>query len=121
MAEKASGTTALQWVERLLEPSASEDMMIEAVSTSLLYNVEFCIYLPCFPKAQVISPGHYSDVVDERIISRLCGYPPCSNPLGPQPQQKYHISLALKKVFDLTQRKVCAIYMLPDLYSADYS
>ena len=37
----------------------------------------------------------------------MCGYPLCSNPLGPQPRQKYHISLAQKKVFDLTQRKVC--------------
>ena len=49
MAEKASGTTALQWVERLLEPSASEDMMIEAVSTSLLYNVEFYTF-PVSPR-----------------------------------------------------------------------
>ena len=31
MAEKSS-TTALQWVERLLEPSVTEEMMIEAVS-----------------------------------------------------------------------------------------
>ena len=49
MAEKPSGTTALQWVERLLEPSASEGTMIEAVSPYLLYNVEFCI-LPVSPR-----------------------------------------------------------------------
>lgn len=44
--------------------------------------------------------------MDERNIEQLCGYPPCSIPQGPQPRQKYHISLAQKKVFDLTQRKV---------------
>ena len=60
MAEKASATTALQWVERLLEPSASEDMMIEAVSTSLLYNVEFCTFpvsprLRCFHQVTTLT------------------------------------------------------------------
>ena len=36
MAEKSgSCSAALQWVERLLEPSASEEMMVEAVSSSL--------------------------------------------------------------------------------------
>ncbi|CAI8032750.1 Putative RNA polymerase II subunit B1 CTD phosphatase RPAP2 [Geodia barretti] len=80
MAEKASATTALQWVERLLEPSASEDMMIEA--------------------AQVFSPGHYSDVVDERIISRLCGYPPCSNPLDLSRSRKTTSKLSELRVTD---------------------
>jgi hypothetical protein len=51
----------------------------------------------------VISAGHYSDVVEERNIGGLCGYPACRNPLGTQPRQRYHISLAQKKVFDLTQ------------------
>ena len=54
----------------------------------------------------MIVPGHYTDIVEERNIVSLCGYPLCTNPLGPQPLQRYHISLAQKKVFDLTQRKV---------------
>ena len=104
MAGKQSAT-ALRWVERLLEPSASEEMMTKAVSL-LSPRKLFIPFVLCRPKAQVFSPDHYSDVVEERNIGSLCGYPPCSNPLGPQPQQKYHISLAKKKVFDLTQRKV---------------
>ena len=51
-------------------------------------------------------PSHYSDVVDERNICHLCGYPMCGNPLDEQLKQTYHISLAQKKVFDLTERKV---------------
>ena len=61
----------------------------------------------CFWQAQVFSQSHYSDVVEERNIGHLCGYPVCGNALGEQPQQKYHVSLAQKKVFDLTERKVC--------------
>ena len=60
-------------------------------------------------QAQVLSQSHYTDVVEERNISNLCGYPLCVNPLGEQPKQKYHISLAQKKVFDLTERKVLNI------------
>jgi hypothetical protein len=82
MAEKMS---PLKWVERLLEPSRDETLMTQA--------------------AQVLLQSHYNDVVDERNISHLCGYPVCKNPLGKQPQQRYHISLAKKKVFDLTERK----------------
>ena len=35
MAGKSGSCSALQWVERLLEPSASEEMTVEAVSPSL--------------------------------------------------------------------------------------
>lgn len=29
-----------------------------------------------------ITPAHYSDVVDERAIIKLCGYPLCQKKLG---------------------------------------
>ena len=57
-------------------------------------------------QGQCISQCHYSDVVEERNIERLCGYPGCDKQLGPVPRQKYHISLERKQVFDLTERKV---------------
>ena len=29
-----------------------------------------------------IMPGHYADIVEERSIAKLCGYPLCSNRLS---------------------------------------
>ena len=58
------------------------------------------------PQAQAITPSHYCDVVDERNIEHLCGYPPCGTRLGPVTAQRYHISLEKKQVYDLAERKV---------------
>lgn len=96
----------LQWVEQLLEPSANKTMMIKAVSNTHGLYAPFTDMLFVQVQAQVFSRSHYSDVVEERCISDLCGYPMCGNPLGEQPRQKYHISVSQKKVFDLTERKV---------------
>eukprot|EP00731_Ephydatia_muelleri_P015628 Em0009g52a len=57
------------------------------------------------PQAQAITPSHYCDVVDERNIEHLCGYPPCGTRLGPVTAQRYHISLEKKQVYDLAERK----------------
>lgn len=39
MAVGKQSAAALQWVERLLEPSATEDMMIKAVSHRLVFTL----------------------------------------------------------------------------------
>lgn len=71
-----------------------------------------------------INQCHFEDIIQERAISLNCGYPLCPkqldkygtklsilNPnlitliLGRIPSQKYAISLASKKVFDITERK----------------
>lgn len=52
-----------------------------------------------------ITPTHYSDVVDERAIIKLCGYPLCQKKLGAIPKQKYKISTKTNKVYDITERK----------------
>ncbi|XP_042113736.2 putative RNA polymerase II subunit B1 CTD phosphatase RPAP2 isoform X5 [Peromyscus maniculatus bairdii] len=52
-----------------------------------------------------ITPAHYSDVVDERSIIKLCGYPLCQKKLGVIPKQKYKISTKTNKVYDITERK----------------
>jgi hypothetical protein len=60
-------------------------------------------------KFVVAVQGYYDDIVTERSIVQTCGYPLCDSPLTPQQQRrhaaKYHISLAQKKVFDLTERR----------------
>lgn len=52
-----------------------------------------------------INQSHFDDVVQERAIQKVCGYPLCAKELLNIPQQKYVISLSNKKVYDITERK----------------
>ncbi|XP_005111887.1 RNA polymerase II subunit B1 CTD phosphatase Rpap2 [Aplysia californica] len=54
---------------------------------------------------QLISREHYSDIVEERAISLLCGYPLCDKPLENIPKKKFHISTKSNKVYDISERK----------------
>ena len=64
------------------------------------------VYFPLLRQSQHITQNHYEDVVEERNIEWLCGYPMCDRKLGPISRQKYHISVERQQVFDLTERKV---------------
>ncbi|XP_029970255.1 putative RNA polymerase II subunit B1 CTD phosphatase rpap2 [Salarias fasciatus] len=76
---------ALKVVERLLEDSVSEDFLVDC--------------------ARFITAANYKDAIEERFISKLCGYPICPNKLGKIPTQQYKISTKTNKVYDLTERK----------------
>ncbi|XP_006093242.1 putative RNA polymerase II subunit B1 CTD phosphatase RPAP2 isoform X2 [Myotis lucifugus] len=76
---------ALHIVEQLLEENITEEFLKEC--------------------GKCITPAHYSDVVDERSIIKLCGYPLCHKKLGIVPKQKYKISTKTNKVYDITERK----------------
>ncbi|XP_029381304.1 putative RNA polymerase II subunit B1 CTD phosphatase rpap2 isoform X2 [Echeneis naucrates] len=76
---------ALKVVERLLEDSVTEDFLVDC--------------------AKFITPANYKDVVEERSIVKLCGYPICPNKLGKVPTQQYKISTKTNKVYDITERK----------------
>ncbi|KAM5323240.1 putative RNA polymerase II subunit B1 CTD phosphatase RPAP2 isoform 2-T2 [Glossophaga mutica] len=76
---------ALHIVEQLLEENITEEFLKEC--------------------GKFITPAHYSDVVDERAIIKLCGYPLCHSKLGIVPKQKYKISTQTNKVYDITERK----------------
>lgn len=76
---------AFDIVNRLLETSVTEEYLKEA--------------------CQLISRSHYEDVVEERAIVYLCGYPLCDSPLTNVPKKKYHISTKSNQVFDITERK----------------
>lgn len=52
-----------------------------------------------------IMPGHYADIIEERSISRMCGYPLCQNSLIKVPKQKFHISMKQNKVYNIAERK----------------
>nr|XP_044994754.1 putative RNA polymerase II subunit B1 CTD phosphatase RPAP2 isoform X2 [Jaculus jaculus] len=76
---------ALHIVEQLLEENITEEVLKEC--------------------GKFITPAHYNDVVDERSIIKLCGYPLCQKKLGIVPRQKYKISTKTNKVYDITERK----------------
>ncbi|XP_037682572.1 putative RNA polymerase II subunit B1 CTD phosphatase RPAP2 isoform X1 [Choloepus didactylus] len=76
---------ALHIVEQLLEENITEEFLMEC--------------------GKFITSAHYKDVVDERSIIKLCGYPLCQNKLGIVPKQKYKISTKTNKVYDITERK----------------
>jgi hypothetical protein len=71
----------MQW--ELLEPGVSQQKLDDA--------------------AHIIQPHHYDDVVTERAIDGLCGYPPCSSAVSkPGSDPKFQISLAEHKVYDVS-------------------
>ncbi|XP_037132041.1 putative RNA polymerase II subunit B1 CTD phosphatase rpap2 [Syngnathus acus] len=76
---------ALQVVERLLEDSVSDDFLLDC--------------------AKFITSANYKDAVEERFITKLCGYPLCSNKLNKIPKQQFKISTQTNKVYDITERK----------------
>ncbi|XP_060629901.2 putative RNA polymerase II subunit B1 CTD phosphatase RPAP2 [Anolis sagrei] len=76
---------ALKVVERLLEDDITEEFLTNC--------------------GKFITPSHYKDVVEERFIVKLCGYPICRNRLQNVPKQKYKISTKTNKVYDITERK----------------
>ncbi|GFS91480.1 putative RNA polymerase II subunit B1 CTD phosphatase RPAP2 [Nephila pilipes] len=46
----------------------------------------------------------YADIIQERSIEHVCGYPLCDKPIKTITQQ-YHISCITNKVYDITERK----------------
>ncbi|XP_065698284.2 putative RNA polymerase II subunit B1 CTD phosphatase RPAP2 isoform X2 [Patagioenas fasciata] len=76
---------ALYIVEQLLEENITEEFLLDS--------------------GKCITPSHYKDIVDERSIIKLCGYPLCQNKLENVPKQKYRISTKTNRVYDITERK----------------
>ncbi|XP_053695941.1 putative RNA polymerase II subunit B1 CTD phosphatase RPAP2 homolog [Sabethes cyaneus] len=83
--KKECNAKAQSVVEALLEPTD---------------NVEWFLH-----SLRDINQCHFDDVIQERAIQRICGYPLCKEKLTNLPNQKYIISLSNKKVYDITERK----------------
>lgn len=53
--------------------------------------------------AEVLQPHHYNDIVEERALDGLCGFPSCSAVAPAKGQgKKLHISLSAHKVYDIS-------------------
>ena len=62
--------------------------------------------LLCYSQAAILSRNQFDDVIDERNIIGLCGYPLCQQKLGRVPTQRYRIIVERKQILDITERKV---------------
>lgn len=70
-----------------------------------------------FAARKLISKSDYEDVVTERTIAKLCGYPLCRRFLASEVSRrgKYRISLKEHKVYDIQEtRKFCSAGCLID-------
>lgn len=83
--KKECNAKAQSIVERLLDPFEDEKEFLEMMRD--------------------INQEHYDDIVQERAIMKLCGFPLCKEELGEIPKQQFHISTTTKKIYDLTERK----------------
>ncbi|XP_012547826.1 putative RNA polymerase II subunit B1 CTD phosphatase RPAP2 [Bombyx mori] len=74
------------------------------VESFLENSINEVYFLKCLPD---LNQSHFEDVIEERSIISLCGYPLCSNTLSKKdiPKQKYRISMKTNKVYDITVRK----------------
>ncbi|BET02317.1 Rtr1/RPAP2 family [Nesidiocoris tenuis] len=52
-----------------------------------------------------INQSHFQDAVEERAITKCCGYPLCDAAMTNIPSKQFHISTKQNKVFDITDRK----------------
>lgn len=58
----------------------------------------------------LICQADFNDIVQERYILRLCGYPLCSNKLTKEWRQRYHLSVKDKRIYDVEVRKLyCSV------------
>ncbi|CAG9854125.1 unnamed protein product [Phyllotreta striolata] len=60
------------------------------------------IFTKCLP---FINQSHYQDIVEERAITKLCGYSICGRRIPDMPKKQYFISTKSNKVYDITDRK----------------
>ncbi|XP_011315097.1 putative RNA polymerase II subunit B1 CTD phosphatase RPAP2 [Fopius arisanus] len=76
---------ALKIVERLIETQVEEEWLLQNLGQ--------------------INRSHLEDVIEERAILKLCGYPLCDNPLTKIVNKQYKISTLRNKVYDVQQTK----------------
>lgn len=54
----------------------------------------------------LICQRDYDCIVQERYLTKLCGYPLCSNKLTKEWKQRFHVSLKDRRIYDVEVRKL---------------
>jgi len=85
--KKSYEDKAIKLVEQMIEPGLSPDWLVDSAS--------------------FLNKSYYTDGVEERALTGVCGYPLCDKIREVKKNQgKFHISLRDKKVYDLEERKL---------------
>ncbi|XP_059617732.1 putative RNA polymerase II subunit B1 CTD phosphatase RPAP2 homolog [Phlebotomus argentipes] len=98
-AQNYSKEQLLQAMKKKKECTAKAQSVVERC---LEKEVEETVFLSSL---QDINQCHYDDIVEERVILHLCGYPRCPKELMDVPKKQFHISTHTNKVYDITERK----------------
>ncbi|XP_055376309.1 putative RNA polymerase II subunit B1 CTD phosphatase RPAP2 homolog [Condylostylus longicornis] len=91
-----------QLVETLRRKKICNERAQKIVEEFIERNIEEKDFLL---KINFITQSHYDDIVEERSILKICGYPLCDKDLTDVPTQKYVISTITNKVYDITEKK----------------
>ena len=85
--KKSYEDKAIKLVEQMIEPGLSPEWLVDSAS--------------------FLNKSYYSDGVEERSLTGICGYPLCDKVREVKKKQgQFHISLKDKKVYDLEERKL---------------
>ncbi|KAJ7334325.1 RNA polymerase II associated protein 2 [Desmophyllum pertusum] len=82
---------------------AAEERAHKMVETLVLEDAVTKDFL--INSGNLITTSHYADVVEERMLSKKCGYPICNNQINQISPQKYKICMKTNRVYDITERK----------------
>ena len=88
----------------LLKKKSYEDKALKLVENLLELNIDPTFFLS---SANYLNKNYYSDVVEERALTGICGYPLCDR-VRPEMKNKgkFHISLKDHKVYNIEERKL---------------
>ncbi|XP_063633433.1 putative RNA polymerase II subunit B1 CTD phosphatase RPAP2 [Cydia splendana] len=101
---KIEEMTKEQVRQAILKKRESNAKAQTIVENLLETNISETYLMGCLPD---INQSHFEDIIEERSILHICGYPLCDKPISVKdiPKQKYRISVKTNKVYDITGRK----------------
>lgn len=106
--KKECDTKALRIVEFLIEGKLRKEAFLPCVSTYMNSRLTKLLKHLIISQLKHITQSYYQDIVEERALSKLCGYCLCGKKIPDMPQKQFHISSKQNKIYDITDRKVRA-------------
>ncbi|CAD7079726.1 unnamed protein product [Hermetia illucens] len=97
--KKLSKEQLLLTIKKKKECNAKAQSIVESMLDPVDDSSDFLL------KIKDINQCHYQDIIEERALLKLCGYPLCNEKLTEIPTKQYHISTKTNRVYDITERK----------------
>lgn len=80
--KKACEAKAHTIVVKMLDPINDEELLKVMVRAQFETGFLSCKLLSLLLQLRDINQSHYQDIVEERAIMKLCGFPPCKDPVS---------------------------------------